>query len=218
MRHRIVVGVQGTLLRRGLVALLLEIPEVTIEAQTTDPGATLQALRQLRPAVLVAERRLFAGLRLLSIDVDLPRVLLVSYSSHVGTVQPCSDGCVCGIVSESRSQGSIRAAIGLVSRCKLRRPGLALCVDCPMRTTLSPPALPLSDRETRVFERIGLGQTTGVIARSLGISVKTVDTYRESIKRKLNLDGGQALLEAAWRWRVGEDLGMSLAIGNFDQC
>lgn len=58
----------------------------------------------------------------------------------------------------------------------------------------------LSDRELQVFEAIGRGQTTLQIAHELHLSVKTIETYRSNIKRKLGLENGHQLIHAAVRW------------------
>ena len=58
----------------------------------------------------------------------------------------------------------------------------------------------LSDRELEVFEMIGQGLTTRQIATKLDLSPKTVETYRENIKAKLNLPNGTALTRHAVQW------------------
>lgn len=55
----------------------------------------------------------------------------------------------------------------------------------------------LSDREFEVFRMIGRGLGPSEIARQLGVSVKTVETHREHIKRKLRLANGRELARAA---------------------
>jgi DNA-binding NarL/FixJ family response regulator len=66
-----------------------------------------------------------------------------------------------------------------------------------------PPASPyerLSDREMEVFEMIGSGLGTKQIAAKLELSRKTVETYREHIKSKLNLSNGTELTRHAVQW------------------
>lgn len=63
----------------------------------------------------------------------------------------------------------------------------------------------LSDRELQVFEALGKGNSTRGIAEDLHLSVKTVETYRAHIKRKLGLENGNELMLAAARWSQGED-------------
>jgi len=58
----------------------------------------------------------------------------------------------------------------------------------------------LSDRELQVFEQIGRGQTTRSIAAQMYLSPKTIETYRENIKSKLNLHNATELTQHAVRW------------------
>ena len=58
----------------------------------------------------------------------------------------------------------------------------------------------LSDRELDVFERVGRGVTTRQIADQLFLSPKTVETYRENIKVKLNLQNATELTQHAVKW------------------
>ena len=58
----------------------------------------------------------------------------------------------------------------------------------------------LSDRELQVFELYGRGRTTRQIASVLHLSVKTVESHRDHIKRKLGFPDSTALVHAAVRW------------------
>jgi DNA-binding NarL/FixJ family response regulator len=58
----------------------------------------------------------------------------------------------------------------------------------------------LSNRELEVFELIGRGMTTGKIAEHLQLSIKTIETHRENIKKKLGLASGPELTRRAMHW------------------
>jgi DNA-binding NarL/FixJ family response regulator len=58
----------------------------------------------------------------------------------------------------------------------------------------------LTDREFEVFQFIGRGFKTGAIADELHVSVKTVESYREEIKNKLQLPGASELTQYAVNW------------------
>ena len=62
------------------------------------------------------------------------------------------------------------------------------------------PVKSLSDREVEVFHLIGQWKKTKEIASELHLSVKTVEYYREQIKRKLNLKGASELTQYATAW------------------
>jgi DNA-binding NarL/FixJ family response regulator len=61
----------------------------------------------------------------------------------------------------------------------------------------------LSDRELDVFQLIGQGVRTAEIAARLHLSVKTVETYRERIRQKLDLRDGNELVHHAVRYALG---------------
>jgi DNA-binding NarL/FixJ family response regulator len=55
----------------------------------------------------------------------------------------------------------------------------------------------LSDREIYVFRLLGAGLGSRKIAVQLGVSLKTIESHRENIKRKLGLEDGAELLRHA---------------------
>jgi DNA-binding NarL/FixJ family response regulator len=63
----------------------------------------------------------------------------------------------------------------------------------------------LSDRELEVFHSIGQGHSTRQIAERLHLSIKTIETYREHIKEKLNLADASELLQYAIQWTHSQD-------------
>jgi len=64
------------------------------------------------------------------------------------------------------------------------------------------PTLTLSNRELEVFQQIGHGATTREIARRMKLSVKTIETYRENLKKKLDLKNSAELTQHAVRWML----------------
>jgi DNA-binding NarL/FixJ family response regulator len=60
----------------------------------------------------------------------------------------------------------------------------------------------LSDRELDVFRLIGEGRKTREIATILHLSIKTVETYRDRIRQKLELAGGAELARCAAQWSL----------------
>jgi DNA-binding NarL/FixJ family response regulator len=65
------------------------------------------------------------------------------------------------------------------------------------------PLAGLTDRELEVFDLIGRGQNTAEIAEQLGLSIKTIETYRSNIKTKLNLKDATDLIRFAATWTEG---------------
>jgi DNA-binding CsgD family transcriptional regulator len=60
----------------------------------------------------------------------------------------------------------------------------------------------LSDRERQVLEMLGQGDDMHEISSRLGLSVKTIETYRARLKRKLGIQNRSRLLALAVELRV----------------
>jgi DNA-binding NarL/FixJ family response regulator len=63
----------------------------------------------------------------------------------------------------------------------------------------------LTDREMTVFGKLGRGESVRDIAEELGLSHKTVETYRRRAKEKLGFDTVDELLQYAVQWGYGRD-------------
>lgn len=64
----------------------------------------------------------------------------------------------------------------------------------------------LTDRELEVFQLIGKGLSTRKIASKLNLSIKTIETHRQNIKQKLNLNDSTELVQQAVQWVQSMDM------------
>ena len=60
----------------------------------------------------------------------------------------------------------------------------------------------LADRELEVFRLIGAGVKTAEIAGQMHLSIKTIETYRDRIRKKLDLKDGTELAHYATQWNL----------------
>ena len=65
----------------------------------------------------------------------------------------------------------------------------------------------LSNRELQILHMVGKGMSTRETAQSLSLSIKTVESHRQRLKRKLNLGTGTQLIQYAINWFAGRDSG-----------
>lgn len=206
----LLIAARSGLLEAGLLSLLPQVPQVVHIASANDGPGIVESLVHHQPDVLLLDHELvadvhdYANAKGVDFTDDGPRVLLLSARRHIGTDSACGERRACGFVREESPLRQIRSALRVIGACGASRLGQGYCGDCPLRDSLKLPVLGLSDREYEIFHRIGRGQGTQQIARELGVSVKTVETHRESIKRKLGLDSASALAEAATGWRRGD--------------
>ncbi len=61
----------------------------------------------------------------------------------------------------------------------------------------------LSNRELQILQMIGRGRSTREVAESLHLSIKTVESHRQRIKRKLGLTTSPQLVQFAANWIAG---------------
>src|SRR5215469_6748177 len=72
----------------------------------------------------------------------------------------------------------------------------------------------LTDRELQIFQLLGAGVNTRDIAGKLHLSIKTIETHRENIKRKLKLSSASELLRYATNWVQSQSAGFSSPLEN----
>jgi DNA-binding NarL/FixJ family response regulator len=73
------------------------------------------------------------------------------------------------------------------------------------RCTSANPIEKLSNRELQILHMIGKGMSTREAAVSLNLSVKTVESHRQRLKRKLNVATSTRLVQYAMSWFIGRE-------------
>ena len=200
-------GTFADLLAPGLdaAALLARVDAVW----TLTSGLGFEALlRRHAPRLCIAEPVMADAMRALGLGSCPPtRVLMLSARRHVGTDGMPGLSCACGHLSDAAEAPAIMAMLQRALACAHRSARDCGDTPCALKGSLAPVAPGLSERETEVLERLGRGQPPRTIARRMGISVKTVESYRSQIKQKLGFQDSRALLEFAVLWRRGADAG-----------
>jgi two-component system response regulator NreC len=83
-------------------------------------------------------------------------------------------------------------------------PGVSGVVVDAVRTNASPVEDPLTARERQVLKLVAEGYSTKECATVLGVSVKTADSHRTRLMRKLDIHGTAGLVRYAVRHHVAE--------------
>jgi DNA-binding NarL/FixJ family response regulator len=199
------------LLRDGLRMMLGQQPDLECCGEAAEEGEAMRAIRELHPDLVVVDigLKLGNGVDLIKqIKVYDPAVRIVVYSMHEERLygERALRAGADGYVNKQDPAPTILEAIRRVLDGKMhfseelaeRLLHRAQVGDDVQQS----PIESLSDRELAVFCLIGRGVSTREIARQLGLSINTVNTYRERLKLKLNVKAGVELAHRATAWTL----------------
>ncbi|MEH6470830.1 MAG: response regulator transcription factor [Halopseudomonas sp.] len=112
-----------------------------------------------------------------------------------------------GYINKENTTGQLLEAIRKVAKNEiyLSQEATALMLQRTLaggRPFSQSPMEVLSKREFEIYELIGKGLSTSIIAEQLHISVNTVESHRQRIKTKLSLKSARELTNSATRWVI----------------
>ncbi len=209
-KSRILLIDDHPIVRHGLGALINEEADMMVcgEAGTTQEALT--ATHSLQPDVVVLDLSLGHenGLTLLK-DIherhpQLP-VLILSMHEELLYAERALHAGARGYVTKQQDIHNVPAAIRRVLAGDIYlNDQMSTLILSRMTRSASTPARPLvdslTDRELEIFRLIGRGIGNQDIAAQLRLSVKTIESHRENIKRKLRLGSSAELLRFAVEW------------------
>lgn len=187
----ILIGDKHTIFRQGLKALLRMQEGFVLSAEAINGQEAWSFIERLQPDVAILEIHLpeMTGIeiaRKASQAGLATQVILLTAQEDLQSAVAAQEAGVAGFILKNNPFEELVTAVQTVStggtfvtpviRAKLRewqRQGKSY-------TTLSP-------RELDVIRLIAWGKTSKEIARDMGISPRTVDTYRERFMEKLGL-------------------------------
>jgi len=197
-------------LRRGLAQIIEDLPEVVVCGEASGVAETLEQIPMAHPDIVVVDISLADGNGLeltKEIKATWPEIKVLVSSMHDEALfaERALRAGALGYVSKSDNVDAFIAALRRVSKGQVylsprMTDRLLTRVVAGTSEPSRSPMESLSDRELEVFEMIGQGLSTKQIAAQLDISRKTVETYREHIKSKLNLRNGAELTRHAVQW------------------
>ena len=200
----------------GLKQLIEQQSDLNVCGELADGRATLQTVERLRPNLVIIDISLKAvnGLDVIkALKAQYPDLPVLALSMHDETLyaeralRAGANGYVMKQEATKNLLNAVRWILGgaiylsesmtakLLSRMANFKAGAK-------RSELEG----LSDRELEVFQLIGQGASTRRIAEMLSLSIKTIESHRENIKRKLKLQDAAELVQHAISWHQSEAL------------
>lgn len=191
----IVIADDHTIVREGIAALCSASPELAVIGQCADGEAAIELIHSVKPdfAILDLNMPKLTGLDVVRRlrDSGCPtRLMILSICRDEATVaEILRAGADAYLLKDGPSRHILDAVRyiqdgGVYLSPLLRGPAL---FAGPAKTPPPDPLASLSQREYEVFTYLVKGVRPKDIASMLSISPKTVDTYRASLMRKLNV-------------------------------
>jgi DNA-binding NarL/FixJ family response regulator len=209
-KMRVILVDDHPIVRQGLTQLLQHDPDLAVVGEAESPVEALKVIDDLKPDIALVDITLkdASGIELVKdIRVRHPQlpVLVLSMHDESFYAERVLRAGARGYVTKEEAPEKVLNAIKRVLAGeiyvseKMASRMLSKLVDGrPGTEGFSLERL--TDRELEVFELIGQGVGTRNIAKKLHLSVKTIESHRENIKRKLKLKNAAELLQHAIQW------------------
>jgi DNA-binding NarL/FixJ family response regulator len=196
-------------MREALAYRVFKDPEFVICGEAEGAEQAYQLAEQTHPDIVITDITLKQGngielvKRLKAMDAKMRILVLSMHPDHVYAEQALRAGAI-GYINKEEAMEKIMDAVRDVMAGRMRvsnaiRETLLRRVNGPKKAFENPTDA-LTDRETEVFRKIGEGRKSTEIAEELGVSVKTIETHRDRIKKKLGLADGTELICRATLW------------------
>lgn len=201
MSFRILVADDHEVVRRGLCALLQAQPDWEICGEAADGREALEKAQKLKPDVVILDigmpslNGLEATRQILKTNLQT-RVLILTLHDSDQVVREVLNAGARGFLLKSDAARDLVAAVEALRRDKtyftskvaamvlegfLKNGTASAVVAAPVtRGRLTP-------REREIVQLLAEGKSTKEVAVALGLSVKTAETHRSNIMRKLEL-------------------------------
>jgi DNA-binding NarL/FixJ family response regulator len=200
MAFRILVADDHEVVRRGLCALLRAQPDWEVCGEASNGREAVEQAVKLRPEVVILDigmpnlNGLEATRQILKENPRI-KVLILTLHDSDQVVQQVLNAGARGFLLKSDAARDLVAAVEALRRDKiyftpkvasmvldgyLRRDNAPVPQDIPGRSRLTP-------REREIVQLLAEGKSSKEVAVALGLSVKTAETHRSNIMRKLAL-------------------------------
>jgi DNA-binding NarL/FixJ family response regulator len=209
---KVLLADDHSIVRAGLRRIVEESDDMEVIAEAADGREAIRLVRKTAPDVAVIDISMpgLDGLevvsRLRGHCPDLPILILTMHEEGQYVVRAIQAGAMGYMTKQSAPEQLLKAIrkIHAGSRYLTDEAAETLALRIAKGTGEQSPLDSLSMRELQVLRRLAMGHTNREIAGAYNISIKTVDTYRSRLLKKLNLRNNAELSRFAMQNRLIE--------------
>jgi DNA-binding NarL/FixJ family response regulator len=209
---RILIADDHELIRRGLVSALSDRPEWTVVAEAADGRQACELAARLTPEIAVLDLTMpelngLEATRQIRASTPKTRILIVTAHESEQLIRDVLDAGAMGYVLKSDAGRVLVQAIEalLEERPFFTSKVARFVLDGYLRSgedSVTQAAAALSPRERHIVQLLAEGNNNKEVARALQLSVKTVETHRSNIMRKMEFGSLADLVRYAIRNKI----------------
>lgn len=192
---KVLLADDHSIVRAGLRRIVEESGDIEVVAEAADGREAILAVRKEKPDVAVIDISMpvLDGLEVITqLKIECPEVpilILTMHEENQYVVRAIETGAMGYITKQSAPEQLVKAIrkVHSGSLFLTDEAAEALALRVAKGNREQSPLETLSTRELQVLRRLALGNTNREIASAYHISIKTVDTYRFRLLKKLNL-------------------------------
>ena len=209
-RTRIVIVDDHPMVAEGIQAILESYDDITVLATLSDGQQIIDRVEELDPDVILLDLNMpgLGGLSTTEILLERrpeTRILVLSMHDSPEYISSALSHGAMGYVLKDVPTEEIKLAIDAVTKgerylCTGAEGSLAPASEDAAREQLT-------NREQTILLQLARGKSNKQVARALDISVRTVETHRKNIKRKLGISSTAGLTRYAMEHGVLQGTG-----------
>jgi DNA-binding NarL/FixJ family response regulator len=211
---RIVIADDHEMVRRGLVATLADVARWTVVAQADNGRAAAELVVTHKPDIAILDlsmpelNGLDATRRILAARPETCVLILTAHESEQLVREVLAAGARGYVLKSDAGRILVRAVEALLEGQTFFTSKVArLVLEGYLRgggTEVQESGPVLSGREREIVQLLAEGASNKDVARALGISVKTAETHRSNIMRKMQFTSLSDLVKYAVRNKIIE--------------
>jgi len=209
MSIKIIIVDEHKILREGLSTLIAKQPNMEIIGEATDGREALEITNKLSPDLILMDvtmpnlNGIEATRKIKSKNPDIEIIALSLHSDRRYVLGMIDAGASGYLLKECAFKELVRAINTVMAKKKYLSPGISdiLIEEYVKKTTQDKPTIysKLTPREIEILQLVAEGKNTKEISNRLFISIKTVETHRRHIKKKLKVNSVAELTKIAIR-------------------
>jgi DNA-binding NarL/FixJ family response regulator len=214
LKHKVLIVDDHPIVRQGLTQLINQEPDVSVCCEAGDISEALTLIESHKPDIAIVDISLghSSGIRLIEdISRRYPNLSVLVLSMHDESLyaERCLRAGAKGYIMKKEPPEKVIVAIKKILKGEIYLSDnlsvkLLQKFIAKQAGIYSSPVERLSNRELEVFRLIGQGLKTRKIAEQLNLSVKTIETYIDHIKKKMGFKDSRNLFLHAVQWLMNE--------------